>query len=570
MALTKITSTVVSDAAVTVDKLADGSITTAKIASGAITADKLSANSATDGTIGAKIDIVQDNVAGTQTALTANINTTNDNVNSITDSTTDLDIGSGKYFFDKSATALGISNTNPATNQTVWGTPANVIVYYNAVGGGNVLIGAASNVTPYKFDVRGTANTGTFRATQIGIGTDPSRPLTIESGETEQIRLINTHNGGDIYIEYRNMFGTDTHWYGGLEESDGSFRFNFKEADISSGEDTYVAIKKTMQVGIGTASPDANLHVIGTGHITGEVSLDDDLIVTGNLTVHGESATVNAQNSTFSDQFIALASNLAHDGAVTADQGIFINRGTAGNAIIYYDQSATGFKLAETLDPYSNVNIQPVHAANLHLANAFVETMKLNGADLATMISDNRSGAVSSVYATNLTASRALASDGSGKIAVSAVTATELGYLDGVSSAIQTQMDAKIATTASASNDWITWSLLNANLNSTTANISIVQDNVAALSGAIQLLPFTNTTTAASTANTFFLGKAMPGDGLSNVLFVSMDGIQQQKDQPGTSNNDFVMNAVAAHASIKFTAPTIPVGTKVQTLLLYT
>ena len=52
MALTKITSTVVSDAAVTVDKLADGSITTAKIASGAITADKLSANSATDGTIG--------------------------------------------------------------------------------------------------------------------------------------------------------------------------------------------------------------------------------------------------------------------------------------------------------------------------------------------------------------------------------------------------------------------------------------------------------------------------------------------------------------------------------------
>ena len=62
----------------------------------------------------------------------------------------------------------------------------------------------------------------------------------------------------------------------------------------------------------------------------------------------------------------------------------------------------------------------------------------------------------------------------------------------------------------------------------------------------------------------------MPGDGLSNVLFVSMDCIQQQKDQPGTSNNDFVMNAVAAHASIKFTAPTIPVGTKVQTLLLYT
>ena len=43
----------------------------------------------------------------------------------------------------------------------------------------------------------------------------------------------------------------------------------------------------------------------------------------------------------------------------------------------------------------------------------------------------------------SLTASRALVSDGSGDLAVSAVTSTELGYIDGVTSAIQTQLDAK-------------------------------------------------------------------------------------------------------------------------------
>ncbi len=47
---------------------------------------------------------------------------------------------------------------------------------------------------------------------------------------------------------------------------------------------------------------------------------------------------------------------------------------------------------------------------------------------------------------TGLTASRALVSDGSGKVSVSAVTATELGYLDGVTSAIQTQLNAKAAS----------------------------------------------------------------------------------------------------------------------------
>ena len=55
-------------------------------------------------------------------------------------------------------------------------------------------------------------------------------------------------------------------------------------------------------------------------------------------------------------------------------------------------------------------------------------------------------GGASTITSSNLTASRALVSDTSGKVAVSAVTSTELGYLDGVTSAIQTQLDGKQAT----------------------------------------------------------------------------------------------------------------------------
>jgi hypothetical protein len=50
-------------------------------------------------------------------------------------------------------------------------------------------------------------------------------------------------------------------------------------------------------------------------------------------------------------------------------------------------------------------------------------------------------GAATTIVSSNLTASRALVSDGSGKVAVSAVTATELGYLTGATSAIQTQLN---------------------------------------------------------------------------------------------------------------------------------
>ena len=55
-------------------------------------------------------------------------------------------------------------------------------------------------------------------------------------------------------------------------------------------------------------------------------------------------------------------------------------------------------------------------------------------------------GAATTIDDTDLTASRALVSSGSGKVAVSAVTSTELGYLDGVTSAIQTQLNSKQGT----------------------------------------------------------------------------------------------------------------------------
>lgn len=55
------------------------------------------------------------------------------------------------------------------------------------------------------------------------------------------------------------------------------------------------------------------------------------------------------------------------------------------------------------------------------------------------------SGTFSTVTVTGLTASKAVVTDGSKALASSATSATELGYVAGVTSAIQTQLDAKAA-----------------------------------------------------------------------------------------------------------------------------
>jgi hypothetical protein len=78
-------------------------------------------------------------------------------------------------------------------------------------------------------------------------------------------------------------------------------------------------------------------------------------------------------------------------------------------------------------------------------------------------------GAVSTIKDSNLTASRALVSNSSGKVAVSSVTSTQLGYLSGVTSSIQTQLNGKL-TQATADARYA----LKSEINSGTTSVQIL------------------------------------------------------------------------------------------------
>ncbi len=81
---------------------------------------------------------------------------------------------------------------------------------------------------------------------------------------------------------------------------------------------------------------------------------------------------------------------------------------------------------------------------NVNMAALTIGTAQVTGlSDALAAKQDTITGGATTITSSNLTASRALASDGSGKVAVSAVTATELGYVSGVTSAIQTQLNAR-------------------------------------------------------------------------------------------------------------------------------
>lgn len=94
-------------------------------------------------------------------------------------------------------------------------------------------------------------------------------------------------------------------------------------------------------------------------------------------------------------------------------------------------------------DDSHNHTIDNVDGLRAHIGDTAVATQISNA---VSSKQNTITGAATTITDSNLTASRALISNSSGKVAVSAVTSTELGYLDGVTSAIQTQLDGKAAS----------------------------------------------------------------------------------------------------------------------------
>lgn len=104
----------------------------------------------------------------------------------------------------------------------------------------------------------------------------------------------------------------------------------------------------------------------------------------------------------------------------------------------------------------SGTNIKTINSNSvLGSGNILVQDTLVSGTNIKTINSTSVlgsgdisvqatiTGAATTITTSDLTASRAVVSNASGKVAVSSVTSTELGYVSGVTSAIQTQIDTK-------------------------------------------------------------------------------------------------------------------------------
>ena len=163
-------------------------------------------------------------------------------------------------------------------------------------------------------------------------------------------------------------------------------------------------------------------------------------IATGTLIGTGDSGTVSNTmlagsivNSKLSNSTVTIADDSSTAVSVPLGGGFTILGGSGITTALNGSEmtiATDGAVVTETsTDTLTNKSIDSDNNTITNLVNADIKS----------------SAAIAFSKMANLTTSRALVSDGSGDVSVSDVTSTEIGFLDGVSSAIQTQLDTKAA-----------------------------------------------------------------------------------------------------------------------------
>jgi len=207
-------------------------------------------------------------------------------------------------------------------------------------------------------------------------------------------------NVGDIALDSISADGTDIN----IAVSDNSGT----ALTIKQGSDAYLIVdtaNSSESVSIGTGISGT---AITLGHSTSEVTVADNLTVTGDLTISGTTTTVNSTTVNLNDHNIVLDSGNSTS-AVVNGGGITLEGGSGSDASFTYNTTGPKFEL-KLGSSHEDLQIDQLIAASLDISGDVdvdgtleADAITVNGATLEETVTDLVGGMVSSNTETGIT-----------------------------------------------------------------------------------------------------------------------------------------------------------------------
>ena len=162
-----------------------------------------------------------------------------------------------------------------------------------------------------------------------------------------------------------------------------------------------------------------------------KVEITGDVDITGNLYVEGSTITVDAESVVIKDNFIVV--NSTNGAATSSTAGLEVERGTSTNVQIRWNESIDKWQFTNDGTTFLDLNSITENSIALGFHTTGDYTKNLVAGTGVTISNNSGEGATPNIAIdTSIVQTR-----------VANITDTEIGYLDGVTSAIQTQLDSK-------------------------------------------------------------------------------------------------------------------------------
>jgi len=373
-------------------------------------------------------------------------------------------------------------STNLVLNEAIDISSAGAITAGSINLSGNAVISGNLTVSGSTTSVETTNSTISDKLIELATGTSgtPSGDsgIIIERGSSNNA-FIGFDESADKFIVGTGTFTGST--TGDLTISTGTLVANLQgnvTGAVTGNADTATALATARTIAGQSFDGSGNITIASTDlSNTSAIALLTSSQTLTNKTISGSNNTLsNIGNTSLSNSTVTIADDSSTAVSVPLGSGFTILGGSGITTSLNGSEmtiATDGAVVTETsTDTLTNKTISGSNNTLSNIANSSLTNSSVNfgGITLALGASDTTpafdltdatdyptsslsgtitnaqlAGSIAFSKMVNLTNARALVSDGSGDVSVSDVTATEIGHLDGVSSAIQTQLDNKAA-----------------------------------------------------------------------------------------------------------------------------
>jgi len=339
--------------------------------------------------------------------------------------------------------------------------------YSGGSGGGNIPHGSTSGTDTYTTTISGVTSLSDGDAFLVRFVTGNTTSCTLNINSLGAKTLYRNNDGaligGDIIsgAEMLCVYNSTTNGFqviGTAPNTLLSYVTNAESTTITKGQAVYAfgGTGDRLKVKLAyNASDSTSAQTIGIvlstsiaanqkGLIIMQGQIDGLNLFPTSTWADGDAVYLGATAGSFSQTKPLAPNHLVYLGFVTT-----ASNGSAGRM---YVRVQNGYEMDELH------NVSAVSPNNNDILKYNTTTSLWETSNALSTKQDTITGAASTITSSNLTTYRALVSDGGGKVAVAATTSNEIGYLSGVTSSIQTQLNSKVSTGGGASNFFVTGS----------------------------------------------------------------------------------------------------------------